>query len=246
MVAYSWPRYPRARPPYPRSRVPGPLLEVAIALDAQLTPTPADRPRPDGADIRKMTAAEIEPVARTLAQAFYDDPHFLWIVPDDSKRMQRLQRGFATFISRIWLRQDESYTHECLIGAALWMPPGTWHMGPLAQLRLLPAIVSNLRGDSLRLLKAVTFMEKKHPHEPEHWYLPMIGVTSAWQGRGYGAALLRPILERCDADGTAAYLEASTPRNRVLYERNGFEVMEECRYAEDGPPLWRMWREPRG
>ena len=30
------------------------------------TPTAADRPRPDGGDIRKMTAAEIQPVARAL------------------------------------------------------------------------------------------------------------------------------------------------------------------------------------
>jgi GNAT superfamily N-acetyltransferase len=70
-------------------------------------------------------------------------------------------------------------------------------------------------------------------------------VTPAWQGRGYGTALLRPVLERCDADGVPAYLESSTPRGRALYDRNGFEVVEECRFAHDGPPVWRMWREPR-
>ena len=124
--------------------------------------------------------------------------------------MRALERGFSTFISRIWLRPNEGYTHERLIGAALWMPPNTWHTGPLAQLLLLPAIVRNLRADTPRLLKALTFIEKKHPREPQHWYLPIIGVTPAWQGRGYGAALLRPVLERCDADRVPAYLEASS------------------------------------
>jgi ribosomal protein S18 acetylase RimI-like enzyme len=209
-------------------------------------PSASDRPRPDGSDIRKMTAAEIQPVARALAQAFYDDPHFRWFVRDDAKRMQRLERGFATFMGRVWLRQDEGYTHERLIGAALWMPPNTWHLGPLTQLLLLPAIVRDLRANTPRLLKALAFLEKKHPREPAHWYLPIIGVAPAWQGRGYGAALLRAVLERCDADRVPAYLEASTPRNLALYERNGFEAVEECRYAADGPPLWRMWREPRG
>ena len=209
------------------------------------TPSASDRPRPDGSDIRKMTAAEIQPVARALAQAFHDDPHFRWFVRDDAKRMQRLERGFATFIGRVWLRQDEGYTHERLIGAALWMPPNTWHLGPLAQLLLLPAIVRDLRTDTPGLLKALTFIEKKHPREPPHWYLPIIGVAPAWQGRGYGAALLRVVLERCDAERVPAYLEASTPRNLELYRRNGFEPIEECRYAADGPPLWRMWREPR-
>jgi len=160
--------------------------------------------------------------------------------------MHRLERGFATFVSRVWLRQDEGYAHERLIGAALWMPPNTWHLGAFAQLRLLPAIVRALRADTPRLLKALNFIEKKHPREPAHWYLPVIGVAPGWQGRGYGAALLRPVLERCDADRVPAYLEASTPRNVTLYERQGFEAVEECRYAADGPPLWRMWREPKG
>jgi GNAT superfamily N-acetyltransferase len=108
--------------------------------------------------------------------------------------MHRLERGFMTFMGRVWLPHDEAYTHERLIGAAVWMPPNTWHLGPLAQLRLLPAIARTLRADTPRLLTALNFLEKKHPREPAHWYLPIIGVAPAWQGRGYGAALLRGML----------------------------------------------------
>jgi GNAT superfamily N-acetyltransferase len=215
-----------------------------MAFDVDVTPTAADRPRPDGSDIRKMTPDEVDPVALTLARAFLEDPHFRWIVRDEAKRLARMERGFATFVGRIWLPQNEGYVHERLIGAALWMPPDTWHQSPLEQLRLLPAIVAGARGATPRLLRAVTWMEKKHPREP-HWYLPAIGITPAWQGRGYGAALLRPMLERCDTERLPAYLEASTPRNRALYERHGFEVIEEGRYAPDAPPLWRMWRKPK-
>jgi GNAT superfamily N-acetyltransferase len=125
------------------------------------------------------------------------------------------------------------------------MPPNVWHISPLTQLLLLPATVRALGGASLKLLRALTYIERKHPRQPPHWYLATIGVTPAWQGRGYGAALLRPVLDRCDRDGTPAYLEASSPRNRALYERHGFEVLEECQYASDSPPMWRMWRNPR-
>jgi hypothetical protein len=97
-------------------------------------PTAMDRPRPDGGDIRKLTALEIQPVSKALAAAFHDDPHFCWIVRDDAGRMRSLERSFATFVERIWLPHDQSYTHEQLIGAALWMPPNTWHLGPLRQL----------------------------------------------------------------------------------------------------------------
>ena len=203
-----------------------------------------DRPRPDGSDIRRVTEADVPKVARALAQAFFDDPHFCWIVRDDARRMGKLERGFETFTRRIWLPAGECYTHERLVGAAMWLPPGTWHMGPLEQLLLLPAIARNLRLDLPRFVKALNFIESKHPRAPEHWYLPALGVAPGWQGRGFGAALLQVVLARCDAEHLPAYLEASTARNRALYERHGFQTLEECRYARGGPPLWRMWREP--
>ena len=31
---------------------------------------------------------------------------------------------------------------------------------------------------------------------------------------------------------------------KLWFPRHGFEVTEEFRFAEDAPPLWRMWRVP--
>jgi predicted N-acetyltransferase YhbS len=89
-------------------------------------------------------------------------------------------------------------------------------------------------------------MERRHPARPQHFYLAFVGVEPASQGRGLGSRLMFPILSEADAGGTAAYLEASTPRSRALYERHGFEVVEEMRLPFGGPALWRMWREPFG
>ena len=57
---------------------------------------------------------------------------------------------------------------------------------------------------------------------------------------------LAEVLDRCDDEGIPAYLEASTERSRALYLRHGFEVLNEIRMPGDGPPMWRMWREPIG
>jgi ribosomal protein S18 acetylase RimI-like enzyme len=94
-------------------------------------------------------------------------------------------------------------------------------------------------------MRGFEFQDKLHPHEP-HYYLSIVAVAPEHQGRGIGSALIRPILERCDRDGVPAYLEATTERNRALYERHGFRVSEEVRWPDDGPPLWLMWREPAG
>jgi len=53
------------------------------------------------------------------------------------------------------------------------------------------------------------------------------------------------VLARCDAERAPAYLEASSPRNRALYERHGFAVTEEFALGRGAPRQWRMWRDAR-
>jgi GNAT superfamily N-acetyltransferase len=67
-------------------------------------------------------------------------------------------------------------------------------------------------------------MGRVPPTEP-HWDLPFIGVDVTKQSRGYGSALLRHALERCDRDRLPAYLDATSPLNKPLYERHGFEEL---------------------
>ena len=122
--------------------------------------------------------------------------------------------------------------------------PGQWKLSVGGQLRLLPAMIRIFGRRLPRLLKAIIKLEARHPSEP-HYYLPFVGVEPRWQGRGLGSALLAPILERCDRESLPAFLEASTARNRALYERHGFAVTEEFRLGRSAPRQWRMWREPR-
>jgi ribosomal protein S18 acetylase RimI-like enzyme len=87
-------------------------------------------------------------------------------------------------------------------------------------------------------------MEKHHPDEP-HWYLMLIGSDPSVRGAGFGQALMRSRLDRCDAEGVPAYLENSNPRNESYYLRFGFEVTGEIKLPDGGPPMWPMWRDPR-
>ena len=77
---------------------------------------------------------------------------------------------------------------------------------------------------------------------------PSSGATSrtpSGPGQGIGSALLADGLARCDREGVPAYLEATTLRNRALYERHGF-VNTGIMAPAGGPTLWAMWREPAG
>ena len=93
------------------------------------------------------------------------------------------------------------------------------------------------------MMRVFEQMDEYHPKAP-CWYLPMIGVDPACQGRGYGSALLRFALERIDRDGAAAYLESSNPRNVPLDERHGVEVIGNIQ-AGTSPSIVPMLRSPR-
>ncbi len=198
----------------------------------------------EGETARSATAADAPRIAAALAAAFYDDPIASWLLRDGSRRMRQLERGFGLFLRRLYLPAGECLTTEHVAGGALWLPPGRWQASLAAQLRVLAGL-AGISGRSFpRFLRYSRLLESKHPRE-DHYYLPYMGVEPGRQGRGIGTALLRPVLERCDSDRLPAYLEASSPRNRDLYKRHGFEVVEVVELEAGGPVHWLMWREPR-
>ncbi len=126
------------------------------------------------------------------------------------------------------------------MAVALWLPPGA---GPPDGETVLGLMRESMDDQTFQDINGVfEQMDDLHPKD-DHWYLPLMGVDPVAQGRGLGTALLRHALKTCDSDGLPAYLEATSPRNRDLYARLGFNVVEIIQ-AGTSPPLWAMLREP--
>jgi len=180
---------------------------------------------------------------RTLVRAFEDDPVVNWVLRKDGKRGDAFPRFFRTCIALCFQKGEVFHTHG-YAGSALWFPHGGWKIGYLQQVIVSPDIIRAVGpGGVFRLLKAMDILEKSHPEE-RHYYLQFIGVDPEHQGKGLGAALLKPVLDRCDQEGCGAYLENSNRRNHDFYSRHGFRVTGEIRLGKGSPPLWTMWRNP--
>jgi GNAT superfamily N-acetyltransferase len=190
--------------------------------------------------VRRSNEADLTAMADALAAAFYDDPVVRWIMPDDARRSADLAGLFAIFGAR-FQPHGENCVNETATGAALWLPPFATFT-PEDDARFAAALMAAAAEDVERLGMFSETMEAAHPIDPHH-YLMLLGVAPAQQGTGVGSALLREVLDVADAAGEPAYLEATTERNRGLYERHGFEVTRELRCA-DCPPVWAMWRDP--
>ncbi len=198
----------------------------------------------DPPTVRRATSQDIPALARMLARAFLDDPVASWAWRPDGLRLGALER-FQAIRLRQLIGGEEVWTTDELTCAALWAPPGRWHMTLRETAMLLPCF---LRPRLFVRMPLVALgwekLERAHPRKSPHFYLAVLGTEPEAQGRGLGSAVLGGVLEQCDRDGVGAYLESSKERNIDFYARHGFRVLEEIRLLR-GPSMWSMWRDPR-
>jgi ribosomal protein S18 acetylase RimI-like enzyme len=194
------------------------------------------------AQIRKADFGDVPRIATTLSRAFFDDPVFRWAVPDDDRRWEVIPGVFSLFTGA-FLRHDEIYLAGKGGGAALWAPPGQAPVDEKHADEFTLRLEQVVGADAERFFKVAGLIDEHHPHG-SYYYLQFMGVEPECQRRGIGSALLDNVLGRCDREGARAYLNATSPQNKRLYERHGFRATAEFAPA-GGPPLWAMWRDPK-
>ncbi len=181
-------------------------------------------------------------VAATVAAAFFNDPVTEWLLPDEQRRQQLVQPLFELYVTP-YVRQGETYLTADGNGAVVWLPPGAQLLTAEEEETFGAALEALVGPDVERFAQLAETFERYHPAQPLY-YCQFLATVPAWQGRGIGSAFLHDMLERADREHIPAYHEATSPRNRALYERHGYVTQGEFTLP-DGPPLWRMWRDPR-
>jgi GNAT superfamily N-acetyltransferase len=173
-----------------------------------------------------------------LTVAFASDPMIRWVLSAPDAYLQVWPSFVEAFAGEAY-DHGTAFAVEHCSAVALWLAPGAVSDGEAMQLLISegsdPSISADLDG-------VFEQMEAFHPSF-EHWYLPLIGVDPLAQGRGLGTALMHHVLTDLDRAGMPAYLEATSPRNRTLYERHGFEAIGLMQHG-DSPPMWPMVRYP--
>ena len=196
-------------------------------------------------DVRPATTADLPAVGRALAAAFDGDPVWSYLASAKADWTPRAAAWFEAEARSQLRGHGEVLVDDQVRGAAVWSPPGHWKGTLTEALGLAVPSARLFRSNLRRAMANLTLMERKHPKEPEHWYLAILGTDPAHQGAGVGSALIRAVTDRCDEQGLGAYLESSKEQNVPYYARHGFEVRERIT-SGDGPPMWLMWRDPQG
>lgn len=194
--------------------------------------------------------------AALFARAFADDPLFVYVQPDAGRRARLLPHLFPPIlrVCRRWGAVDSAPDGDGgLAGVACWLAPGNTEPGLV---RWLVAGVASVywrigvRGMRRFGAKEAWFDRHHRADMPApHWYLLLLAVDSAWQGKGVGGALLSSGLARADATGRPCYLETESERNVAFYGRHGFRVLRTGtvgRARDGGPRVWTLRRDPPG
>ena len=190
-------------------------------------------------DVRPAGRTDEAAVIGVITLAFSTDPMARWAFPDPATYLS-VMPDFVRAFGGNGFAHGAAHLIDGGFGAAMWLPPGVQPDAD-AMTAMTEQYIPRDRFDDM--MQVFMQMEEYHPAD-DCWYLPLIGVDPSCQSHGYGSALLRYALPRCDRDGLAAYLESSNPRNISLYERHGFERLGVIQ-AGTSPAMVPMLRPPR-
>jgi ribosomal protein S18 acetylase RimI-like enzyme len=191
-------------------------------------------------------------VAALMGRAFQNDPLFVRACPDPSERARWLPWLFRWSTWKGLLFGQILGTAGQLDGVVATIGPGGGDfseeqlarsgygqgreaVGPTVWDRSGAVVNDAFEPADAALHRAVS--------EP-HWYLDVIAVDPAQQGRGIGGTLLRAVSARADADGMPVVLLTYQPANLPLYQVHGYAVVCQGTAPGSGLPWWGMRRDP--
>ena len=195
------------------------------------------------ATARRATPADIDAITAAFTTAFFHDPVWGPVFPDESRRAVQsamMWRAYATAA----LRYPWTFVTPGTEAAAIWIPPGGTELTDEEASRLGELIEETAGPQAAAAAREIEArFEAAHP-AGSFFHLTILGTHSSHRGKGLGMALLAENLTRIDTLGAAAYLESTNPVNDERYRRAGFEPRAEITMPS-GRAVTTMWRPAR-
>jgi GNAT superfamily N-acetyltransferase len=182
-------------------------------------------------------AMRTDPASRSAAAALESNPFYRSIcgprARDAASRHEVLEQYFAYSI------QEGKDFGRCVHladrarGVAVWLLPQTADLQSGAAHRKRVFLETALGAEGCaNYHRIVDFMHAMTGGivDRDAWYLSIVAVEPAAQGKGLGRKLLEPTIAEADGARATCYLETFSPRNVSFYERLGF--VTQARFAE--------------
>ncbi len=188
--------------------------------------------------IHRSTKEQKRKVMNTLLLGLSMDPLFRWYFPEPDEFLSNAP-ALLDLISGKAFEHNTVYHTENFTCCALWLPPDV-HPDDDGISRYLE---EKLEGPRLKEVSALEAEMSKSIPKEACWHLSLIVADPAQTGKGHGSKLLDHTLRLIDEDKKPAYLESTNRANLTLYERYGFDLINEIQIG-NSPTIYSMIRQP--
>ena len=199
----------------------------------------------------KLTRDHVKDACKVAGSAFQDDPLMVFAYPDEEERKQNSEYGFY-MLYNYGIKHGLSYaTSKNLEGITIWLPPdnvypSTWTMMRYGGLYTMRKVGLNMKAMK-RTIIVFKYEEERHKELApyNHWYFQNIAVKPEEQGKGYGGLLIKTMVKTIESDGLPIYVETNTEKAMSIYQKHGFEILEQSIIPKTDVPLWCMLRKSK-
>jgi len=168
------------------------------------------------------------------------------MIPDTSERRKKLPHLLETAVRSGFYYGEVHITSEKLEGIAVWLSPGNTELSAGRQIRAGMYTLIFKEGWKViaRAESAMGYVSRVQRQRAPfpHWYLFLLGVNPAFQGKGHASTLIKPMLARMDEEHSPCYLETENPKSLPIYQHYGFRVLQEAIVPGTEIRQWAMLR----
>lgn len=198
---------------------------------------------------RIKTVAELnlhlDEMTQALGRAFYPNPFYVHMMPDDKKRMSQI-RWWMKFLLRYTQRNGILNITDDHKGVAMWLGPKNPELNTIrlifSGMIFFPFRVS-LDG-FIRMARLARKFDEQHAMQRKpHYYLMIMGIDPSLQRKGIGSQLIREVTAKADRERLDCYLETLLESNVLFYTKHGFKVIHNQSFG-DARQYWIMTRKP--
>jgi ribosomal protein S18 acetylase RimI-like enzyme len=187
--------------------------------------------------------SHLSELTNVLSRAFYNDPYYVHIMPNDKKRISQIQ-WWMRILLKYTQKNGTIYVTADYAGIAMWLGPNNPTLDNI-QLALAGLILYPFKigiRSFINMLDVSTQWEKEHGKQnKKHYYLMVIGVDPDVQRKGIGSQLMEDILTKADNEKLDCYLETVTSENLLFYQKHNFEIVKNEKFGH-GYQYWIMKR----
>ncbi|MDB4335058.1 hypothetical protein OAA06_01730 [bacterium] len=194
----------------------------------------------------KAVKLDKKQVVEIVTESFSNNPSVLSVIkPGSAKQEQKRIAGLAEYAFNTAFKRNGVVLSSDRQGVAICYP---YHVQKNTfkdywnQLVLAFKVIGVSR--ILTIMRRDNYVKRQRPKDGRYLYFWFLGVKSDGIGKSAVRELRDSVYKESHLKKLPIYLETSVEKNRVVYERFGFEVYHAWDNTKEGNTIWFMKRDP--